>query len=271
MRTRKLIPMLFSSEMARANMEGRKTETRRIVKPQPGVGEYTQRITVTADHLWEAEATDQEWRCPYGKPGDILWMREKHTWLTLEFPAIGEKQEFYAYPSLMEKLKLSHVKVKWKPAIHMPLEACRFFAEITEILVERLHDITEEAAKAEGVLFYDDCNENAGFKNTFKNYIDETLACINPIGSYMSLWSSINGVESTKQNPWVWVVKYRRIDAVEMLQMAPSILASRKKIGDENRIWEIIVANYITMGNKLYPVPNYEEVMKSGIALEVKA
>lgn len=154
--------------------------------------------------------------CPYGHPGDVLWVRE--SWSTCYNAATIEFD--YKYKA-DHGLYIDDVRpVKWKPSIHMPRKAARIFLRITDIRVERLQDITDKDARAEGVEFQ-------GFDQTIgsKNYLDGswfvswgTLPEFIPINqlarrSFETLWQSINGTDSWAANPWVWVISFKRIES----------------------------------------------------------
>lgn len=179
-------PILFSGSMVRAILEGRKTQTRRIIKPQPipysGAGDSKRK-----GHPWMpiGGVFKQSWRCPYGKPGDRLWVRETWAYEGTDGSSVLPIQ-YRADRS--DWLECS----KWKPSIYMHRAASRIDLEITGIRAEQIQEITEDDAKAEGVEPYapDDGRYGAGYK---------------------SLWDSINGVGSWDVNPWVWVVEFRRV------------------------------------------------------------
>lgn len=205
------IPLLFQTEMVKANLEDRKTQTRRMnglkYLNDP---EYLKSVT-----LMRMDYNIDNYRClkvfrngdvlnstvfksPYGKPGDLLWVRE--TWLKLDpdhyctnpyqYTAQGDFNIF------TEALRKSYIEMgynyNWKPSIHMPKSASRIWAMVEEIRVERVQDISEKDAKAEGCIQYE--------KDT-----DWMTAKY----GYQILWESINGQESWNSNPWVWVIKYR--------------------------------------------------------------
>ena len=178
-------PILFSGPMVRAILEGRKTQTRRIVKDGIPLGNWNETLN----------------KCPYGKPGERLWVRE--TWAPV---TIG-----YAYKADGVYIEESPVW-KWKPSIHMPRVASRILLEITDIRVECLQEISEEDAKAEGlrrfakfgVEEWGGVEAHPQVKNHFRWY-DK------PIEAFKQLWEHINGRESWKQNPWVWVVEFKMI------------------------------------------------------------
>jgi hypothetical protein len=202
-------PILFSTPMVQAIMEGRKTMTRRVVKPQPI--HDLKLIVVSGDRYSSVSKKNTDgsysvWnaKCPYGKVGDVLWVRE--TWRkSTKFN--GEEYVLYYADdcSLNAGIKPPG---KWKPSIHMPKSACRIWLEITNIRVERLQDISEQDAKAEGV----EEIHPAPFVIRWKDYIAEPNFLDSPYWSFYSLWCSINGAQSWKDNPWVWVVEFKRIN-----------------------------------------------------------
>lgn len=180
-------PILFSTPMVQAILEGRKTQTRRIVKPQLNenlhlcrdlVAEYNNGILI---------------KCPYGKKGDLLWIRE--SWqFDKKFPLSTEEPNKSAFTYFFKADKMDHVQrlIKWRPAIHMPKDAARIWLQIEEVRVERLQDISEEDAKAEGIMVYE--------KGT--DWLEAKFG-------FQILWETINGIESWHENPWVWVVKFK--------------------------------------------------------------
>lgn len=201
-------PILFSTEMVKAILAGRKTQTRRVIKPQPVMGvmsrEGHEALEIVAGphdvHGWTWKGTrllPDFWQfmidhnCPYGQAGDVLWVRE--TWNN----AFWWHNLKYCYAASPETWHDSVDDVsghKWKPSIHMPKEACRIKLLIKNIRVERLQDITEEDAKAEGVP-------------------ERLLVEGTTDGSYWSygfncLWNEINGIDSWAANPWVWVIEF---------------------------------------------------------------
>lgn len=195
-------PILFSTPMAQAILEGRKTQTRRVVKK-------------SALDLLEAGFTPNYVAsdgnaelCPFGKVGGKLWVRE--TWLYND-----SIEEPYAYKADYNAEGMARHKGSWKPSIFMPKEACRLWLEIQEIGVERLQAISEEDARSEGVDSYK--SEVVGTR--YKDYIADASGygdpavdyptVSSPIESFKTLWESINGKDSWALNPWVWVVKFK--------------------------------------------------------------
>ena len=203
-------PILFSAPMVRAILEGRKTVTRRPVK-----GLLTSfAVTTAAD---ESPLNAGCWnvggpiiRCPYGKPGERLWVRE--TWYC-------DHSELMSGPYLKpDDLDVSEARddgtlvyaadglapyeaeqPTWKPSIHMPRWACRILLEITDVRVERLQDISRADIRAEGL----QCPPELASDDVSPNYRDWYPA------ASRKLWNSTGG--DWDANPWVWVVEFKRI------------------------------------------------------------
>jgi hypothetical protein len=178
-------PILFSGEMVRAILNGQKTQTRRVIKPQPSKG-----MTVDQCHwvesgwaLWDDKGcTCKTVRCPYGFPGDILWVRE--TWL--------QDGEIYLYKANFGKGVLSDSwDGHWKPSIFMPRRASRILLKISSIRVQRLRDISHEDAVAEG--FWNKTPGEAWGRLGFS-----------------LLWDKLNAKRgySWDSNPWVFVIDF---------------------------------------------------------------
>jgi len=171
-------PILFSGPMVRAILEGRKTQTRRVVKPQPahipGIGTVLNIDTITGR------------ACPYGNPGDRLWVRE--AWAHRRW-MLGDASP---NPTTVYRADGEDLKgcARWRPSIHMPRWASRIALEVVSVRVERLQDISEEDAKAEG--------------------IDWVIGYRSRIPLFSALWERINGLGSWNANHWVWVVEFKR-------------------------------------------------------------
>ncbi|MES2733599.1 MAG: hypothetical protein V4714_17780 [Bacteroidota bacterium] len=204
--------MLFSTPMVIALQNDSKTQTRRTVKfpkdcyqtnASPGISSYG--LPCLRANLINDVGYD-EIHCPYGKVGDIIWVRETFA-IVLEnkWGMIDGAQEQYTYkadkPSASQLLN----PVKWKPSLFMPKEACRLRLEITDIRVERLNDISEEDAKAEGYLKMSDHPPMAG-KKQFEYNIHGTYK-----KGYECLWEQINGADSWAKNDFVWVITFRKL------------------------------------------------------------
>ncbi|PVZ19970.1 MULTISPECIES: hypothetical protein [unclassified Pseudomonas] len=216
-------PILFSAPMVRAILEGRKTVTRRPCKPQPSPHAHTKSADGNAMGSWW-ETAKQIQRCPYGQPGDRLWVRESFwqagDWIStypeddeghwsgsrrVHYRVDGEppNEPNHHYPNGLRNGSFSaadpHKIWRARPSIHMPRWASRILLEITEVRVERLQDISEEQAEAEGVDFLrsiPDCDETLTARQLFE-----------------CLWDSINGASAWDANPWVWAVSFRRVEA----------------------------------------------------------
>ncbi|HGM6487696.1 TPA: hypothetical protein ACKP3F_005748 [Pseudomonas aeruginosa] len=201
-------PILFNDQMVRAILEGRKTVTRRVVKPQPDfLGSMVDPNTPskTLDAGLHARIT-----CPYGEPGDRLWVRE--AWAAdAQVDAIapsdlsqGEPIWYPADLSVRQTGCSMISKGRVRPSIHMPRWACRILLEITAVRVERLQDISEEQALAEGV---------RGEPCDHARQACADIGCWGDTakGAFGFLWESLNGEGSWAANPWVWVVEFKRV------------------------------------------------------------
>lgn len=211
----KFIPILFSTPMVQAILEGRKTQTRRVIKSRhdSGLFQICRRITdgqITSINSldWDERNCEKDIVCPYGQPGDILWVRE--TFRPIEQDFGSPRYEYKA----TESINLSD---KWKPSLFMPKSACRIFLKVKSVRVERLQDISEDDAIAEGIEvmkvyvhkvfrnYQDEAKTNGGYKG----FVETAIA------SFKSLWQSINGEQSWKENPFVWVIEFERIEKPE--------------------------------------------------------
>ncbi|RPY68041.1 hypothetical protein IPC665_24780 [Pseudomonas aeruginosa] len=199
-------PILFNDQMVRAILEGRKTVTRRVVKPQPDfLGSMVDPNTPfkTLDAGLHARIT-----CPYGEPGDRLWVRE--TWGLQVRSYGGGAGEFIVYRATnpdaiyCKSSEGREYPVKWKPSIHMRRHSSRILLEITAVRVERLQDISEEQALAEGV-------RGEPCDHTRQACADIGCWGDTAKGAFGFLWESLKGEGSWAANPWVWVVEFKRV------------------------------------------------------------
>jgi len=229
-------PILFSGPMVRAILDGTKTQTRRVVKPQPvnvPVGAYCNPYNKNYEHFtfWTSDnkmcngqvgnvKNTCHWKCPYGAPGSRLWVRE--AWKVLAFSGrnLDKENQIYEYTIgyratkdlgpedlssqtiLFKSPRKAYRKPDaWRPSIHMPREYSRILLEVVNVRVERLQDISEEDAKAEGATPSDALltGEFSGLKRVAYRL------------EYKNLWNRINGPGSWDANPWVWVVEFRRV------------------------------------------------------------
>jgi hypothetical protein len=188
-------PILFSAPMVRALLDGSKTQTRRVCKPMNAWVEQTCREVRAVDgvpHHFLKGATEplEKLRCPYGQPGELLWVRE--TWAPHpDFPRSVGRTVYRADP------ECEHDVERWYPSIHMRREYSRILLEIVLVRVERLNDIGTEEIEAEGVV-------------TSHADIME-YGCRARVIDFSKLWESINGAGSWAANPWAWVVEFKRV------------------------------------------------------------
>lgn len=223
-------PILFSTAMVQAILEDRKTQTRRVVKPQPVMYDFGPGgislawVSPTTVDGYDAvgvnrvQETPGYLKCPYGKPGDILWVRE--TWKYYE-KAVGKGESFHIKKFLAYKADEDNNNIqkscewfegKWHPSIHMPREVARLFLTVKSIRVERLQDITEEDAKAEGIKSYwSKPHEN---DSPFIGAAKEMGAdlCFTRREAFQQLWDFLNAKRGYgwDTNPWVWVIEFER-------------------------------------------------------------
>ncbi len=192
-------PILFSGPMVRAILDGDKAVTRRAVKmtdllqvclePQEG-----ERKLKAANKL-----------CPLGRPGDRLWVRETHK---ISTGKVGDSQACVRYQAdgdYQAKVLPQPEAIgprtfdRTRPSIHMPRWASRILLEITDVRVERLQDISEQQALAEGVM-------------SAERDIDPDGNGYSPVELFGGLWVKLNGMDSWSANPWVWVVEFKRVE-----------------------------------------------------------
>jgi hypothetical protein len=202
-------PILFSTLMVKAILEGRKTQTRRIIKPQPLVHNDVIKMPIPIDEYSKllGEYTKKGYTQIYTKGvlegmiaplckyeiGDVLWVRE--TWAKIQTNEGGDSFVYRAdddfYKDNIEGWG------GWKPSLFMPRDACRLFLKIKNIRVERLQDISEEDSVSEGVKKNDWEFEDGECPETYKE-------------GFKFLWESINGEKSWEDNPFVWVIEFEK-------------------------------------------------------------
>jgi len=218
-------PILFSTPMVQAILRGEKTQTRRIMQEQPPC----QLLSCgTSGRYWADNPEDlraKYFRCKY-EIGDILWVRE--TWAKTgdNFHDDWERKSIYYFkadnPFNEKELHENYPQMKgfpkWRPSIFMPKEACRIFLKLKSIRVERLNDISESDAIAEGVERWIEermKSKPTHYKVYYQNCKPEDLMSYTscPIDSYETLWQKINGEKSWDENPFVWVYEFERTDA----------------------------------------------------------
>lgn len=208
-------PILFSGPMVRALLAGTKTQTRRVVKLRHGAD-----VVVVNGQVWKPARVDYAGYvdCPYGQPGDRLWVRETFCPIYPQDPHYngGRPIEYDYAATYQHGSRLGDLigeKKKWKPSIHMPRIASRILLEITAVRVERLHDISEADALAEGIETmreHDRCARPTGRILGLGHPRGEPPYWMRPVQAYALLWESINGPGSWDANPWVWAVTFSR-------------------------------------------------------------
>ena len=237
-------PILFNTEMVRTILDGRKSCTRRIVKPQQLVGLLPDKCKngVPEEFLKEkkfmfkpyCDMTDIElintaYKAPY-QPGDILYVRE--TWERFEcWNCDGDERgncPKEPKKSVLDKTCGCYMyratdeisgDAKWHSSIHMPKEAARIWLKVTNVRVERLQEITEEQACMEGTDPWDEvCYENNGWHPTFSD--PDSGGDPNMIDGFHKLWNSTIKKSDLDRygwnaNPWVWVIEFERCDKLE--------------------------------------------------------
>ena len=204
--------MIFNGEMVRAILDGRKTQTRRIMKVQPDTPEFGLRRIIESSianeigmYFWSQEdargikARSKQFSCPFGDVGDRIWVRE--TWAEAGAGAPDLKLYRADYPEHVpthyENVPPAD-EIRWTPSIHMPRWASRLTLEITGVRVERLQAITlGDICKEIGCGLYDFRPATYGFQ------------------VWEELWKSIYGEENWQANPWVWVIEFKVVPNVQ--------------------------------------------------------
>jgi len=220
-------PILFSTPMVQAILEGKKMKTRRIIKPQPdpegdAPGHVPRALGNEDDWgkwYWDTAEGERILKfCPFGFVGDILWVREM-------FFNNGDEVVYRANGTCCEQFEQCECnevgKPKWKPSIFMPKEACRMFLKIKSVRVERLQDITNNDALAEGIQSF--TKDNISFKYGLDGWTWSYTMDVKgrptmedkAWKAFANLWGQINGPDSWNANPWVWVIEFERCDQPE--------------------------------------------------------
>jgi hypothetical protein len=216
-------PILFSSSMVRALLAGTKMQTRRIVKPAPSAEtnliEWNTAESEFVPWRWvigsptTGSRTGKPFACPYGAPGDTLWVRESIRWAGTVPPRSYLEEEYdsavYAADGAPTKLDTWPWKRTVLPSIHCPRGLSRLTLEVTDVRVQRLQDISEEDARAEGVEAFEGMVNDATLCAMAKATGD-TATDARPL--FACLWDSLNGKRAMwASNPWVWCVSFRRV------------------------------------------------------------
>jgi hypothetical protein len=248
-------PILLSDAMVRAILDGRKTQTRRVMKPQPEpvpLSDWNKNRDGGPGHWWSSnqvrsmvhvedklQAGVKGWEglaetlCPYGQPGDRLWVRETFQPLfadgvhraTVDWKTGRGYAIRYVATDGREKWidDDDNNSARCKPSIHMPRWASRILLEITGVRVERVNDITNDDAIAEGAhrrdgklwsMDWSDVGKPNGLTNvdgTLALATEEFVGYDHPRGAFAAYWEQINGRNAWGANPWVWVIEFKRI------------------------------------------------------------
>lgn len=191
-------PVLFSTTMIQAILEGRKTMTRRVMKPQPvkdenGIWYYGKDGRGTISPTDMVNICPFGIKCPYGSKGDVLWVRETMI-----------KNDGFTYWPVADGYKKNTKYDKTIPSIFMPKSACRIFLEISNVKIERLNDISRTDASSEGVCIKDK-------QKRFKGYQEHRW----PEENFAILWELLKGAHSWAANPFVWVIEFNRVEKPE--------------------------------------------------------
>lgn len=242
-------PLLLSTPMVQAVLDGRKTQTRRVLKQNNTLFDGYTHIPYGLDgHTFQdfdlANARVSRGPSPAGnpgpylkasyprgmetthrlypriQPGDRIWFRE--TWALTESdsgPVVAYKaggrrihmllNDDHGQPTVNaigpDPEDPSYTVERWRPSLYMPRWACRLVVEVVSVRPERVKDITEKDAIQEGI--------ESTAEGDWRNYMDQAARLASPVGSFRSLWTSINGPGSWTANPWVWAYKFRPVDA----------------------------------------------------------
>lgn len=197
-------PILVKGELVRAILDDRKTQTRRLVKGQ--ALEWLKPDGFTPEFV----ASPENHMCPYGDPGDRLWVRE--TWGT----ATGLHSQRWKRGTVLYRcdvgIDIAGIEVdlmKWTPSIHMPRRASRIDLEIVEVRVQRLQDITEQDAREEGFDEWIPCNLITGLKGVRIGGGHRQATCRE---HFAVAWDAINGKRASwASNAWVWAISFKRV------------------------------------------------------------
>ncbi len=211
-------PLLFKTEMILALLGGTKTQTRRLMKPQP---DSTWPHSDGGEPYWHIggcrlSTSSNPLVCPFGKPGDRIWAKETHQLVRPTIVCGGSVSAVELWPGRMPKAHpgqdwmmwtaagsdetslpiRDRLVKKWRPSIFMPRWASRISLEITEVRAQRLQDITPDEASAEGIAYPD--------------HVDVRRVERCPlVDGYAALWDSINGKGAWDLNPWVWCLSFK--------------------------------------------------------------
>ncbi|WP_444886012.1 hypothetical protein [Microbulbifer sp. PSTR4-B] len=225
----KELPVLLKDWEVLAILDGHKTQMRRPIKPQPFNGASDEEAIKQIGGLppgrslyqeinsaWQSRFVDID--CPHGEPGDRLWGREAFGYEVRSLGGTPHEQIVYrpSKPNAVRCYDCNGVEqaIKWKPSTHMPRRASRITLEISAIRIQRIQEISEEDAKAEGLRWHSLYQEWGGVElhPDSRPALPQWRWYGNPVEAFKNLWESINGAGSWGQNPWVWVIEFRRVE-----------------------------------------------------------
>ena len=215
-------PILFSGEMIRAILDGRKTQTRRVIKDKTFYfGDFAVQLQRMSKNDMSLVTGNDFIKCPYGQVGDFLWVRETWACIGAEHVKPSKIAPGYSVNYKADNDPENWRVEKWRPSIFMPRWASRITLKITNVRVERVQDISQDDAKAEGIArnwLGADCPPE--YENEWMNYTpndEEGFPCYSPTESFQTLWDSINEKRGFgwDVNPWVWVVEFEKTEVSE--------------------------------------------------------
>jgi hypothetical protein len=209
-------PILFSSQIVQAILAGRKTQTRRVLNRVATLGPVTEfQRSATPGYDWimrdrrllwnEIKHADLLERCPHGAVGDRLWVRE--TWRADDYAQDDPERTIYRADADAEALEGIKGIVKFRPSIHMPRNRARILLEITDVRVQRLQEISDSDALAEGIVKW------PPVADSWKPQQEWNIAYSSPTKAFRALWQEINAERAPwDSNPWVWAITFRLVD-----------------------------------------------------------
>lgn len=228
-------PILFSGPMVRAILEGRKSQTRRAIKAPAAIASIRHWLG-TEWYRYDGDGRrDIAINCPYGQPGDRLWVRETFYCDHIFYPdgtpdsVMWREIDGQRVPIPLEEKRAEMLEnmyyradgepefeqqegpIPWRPSIHMPRWASRILREVTGVRVERLQDISERDVEAEGWNVSDPGHGNGGAVWSYPGRTDKTFQSAREAFAFG--WGSINGHDSWDANPWVWVIEFRLVES----------------------------------------------------------
>lgn len=226
----KVFPILFSTAMIQPILEGQKKMTRRIVKRLPNnASDDLVQIMVSGHHGEYGHIN-----CPYGKVGDVLWVRE--TWKSILFNDDSENPYmiFQYKDGMTMQVNVAvgsklFAQNKWKPSIHLIKSGSRIWLRVKSVTVERLLSISKVDAIAEGIE-----NKDGEWVNYLPKILNHLTGFKDPVQSFASLWAKIHSRSSWNSNPWVWVIKFEVMSTTGRDALPKAIIMQLEGKGGSN-------------------------------------